>query len=310
MSDLSDHTTMSTMKDDAIPIPNGLLSHEAIKDHPVILELLEEHGGIPADADDACLEKVVDFTNAVAHHGVDPQHMRRGNQSPRRAARVFRAEVLGHREPSVSPERRQSITQSRERRASLTDLNRPVGDRLPTRSKSIRAARSRPFTVTEEERPQLPGTGVPGRRDQAVPEVPLGPDAARALENRLNAFTQQQHVVHERLMAAVSVLETEYAQIQARNTNRVNYYLGQPLVQVTNGQSPVPSHLPVLDSVETIQTLSARDVRAWLAYYTGRSPQQLLDADQQRTHVDADWVSQDLRRALRACTGVEPVLMM
>ncbi|BEJ00273.1 hypothetical protein CcaverHIS631_0501300 [Cutaneotrichosporon cavernicola] len=263
MSDLSDHTTMSTMKDDAIPIPNGLLSHEAIKDHPVILELLEEHGGIPADADDACLEKVVDFTNAVAHHGVDPQHMRRGNQSPRRAARVFRAEVLGHREPSVSPERRQSITQSRERRASLTDLNRPVGDRLPTR------------------------------------KVPLGPDAARALENRLNAFTQQQHVVHERLMAAVSVLETEYAQIQARNTNRV-----------TNGQSPVPSHLPVLDSVETIQTLSARDVRAWLAYYTGRSPQQLLDADQQRTHVDADWVSQDLRRALRACTGVEPVLMM
>ncbi len=111
---------------------------------------------------------------------------------------------------------------------------------------------------------------------------------------------------------------------------------------VTNGRAPVPRHLPVsipppfpsaprrrvlrapspqrhphrhrshqaLDSVETILTLSARDVRAWLAYYTGKSPQQLLDADQQRTHVDADWVSQDLRRALRACTGVEPVLMM
>ncbi|BEJ15467.1 hypothetical protein CspHIS471_0500720 [Cutaneotrichosporon sp. HIS471] len=295
MTDLFDHTTMSTMKDDAIPIPDGLLSHEAIKDHPVILELLEEHGGIPADADDACLEKVVDFTNAVAHHGVDPKHMRRGDQSPRRAARVFRAEVLGHRDPSVSPERRQSISQSRERRASLTDLNTPLGDRIPSR---------------KEERTQLLGTGTPGRRDQVVQEVPLGPDAARALENRLNAFTQQQHVVHDRLMVAVSVLEAEYAQIQARNTNRVNYYLGQPLVQVTNGHGPVPSHLPTLDSVETIQTLSARDVRAWLAYYTGRSPQQLLDADQQRTHVDADWVSQDLRRALRACTGVEPVLMM
>ncbi|GMK56088.1 hypothetical protein CspeluHIS016_0211440 [Cutaneotrichosporon spelunceum] len=288
-------------KGDAIPIPDRLLAHDAVKDHPVILEMLEEHGGIPADADDVCLEKVVDFTNAVAHHGVDPSHMRRANQSPRRSARVFRAEVLGHRDPSVSPERQQSINESRERRASLTGAE--SGPQRDYRS------RSRPITVAEgaahlghTAHGYAHGTGSSGRHDLPVPDAPLGPEG-RALENRLNALTQQQHVLHERLMATVSVLETE-------NTNRINYCLGEPLVPVTNGRVPVPRHLPALDSVETIQTLSARDVRAWLAYYTGRSPQQLRDADQQRTHVDADWVSQDLRRALRACTGVEPVWMM
>lgn len=61
-----------------------------------------------------------------------------------------------------------------------------------------------------------------------------------------------------------------------------------------------------------IQSMPGNDVRCWLAYYTGRTPQQLLESDQRRNNSatqDPDWVSQDLRRALRACTGVEPVFM-
>ncbi|KLT40489.1 hypothetical protein CC85DRAFT_150217 [Cutaneotrichosporon oleaginosum] len=236
---------MSTMSnDDAIPIPEDLLSHDAIKDHPSILELHTKHGGVPADADDACLAKVMDFTNAIAHHGVDPARMRRSDPSPRRSARVFRAEVLGHREPSVSPERRRSISQTRAREPSAPGAPGAPGENLaPARSRSRYRSRSRPPTVKEE--PERHGSGVPGRRDEVIPEIPMGPDAARALENRLAAFTQQQHTVHERLMRAVTVLEEEYAQIQARNTNRVNYYLGEPLVPVTNGRAPVPRHLPV-----------------------------------------------------------------
>jgi hypothetical protein len=204
-------------KDDAIPIPEDLLSHDAIKDHPGILELHEKHGGVPADADEACLEKVMDFTNAVAHHGVDPARMRRSDPSPRRSARVFRAEVLGHREASVSPERRRSISQTRAGREPTISAN-PGENITPARSRSRYRSRSRPPTVKEEPEPRarIHGTGTPGRRDEVIPEIPLGPDAARALENRLAAFTQQQHTVHERLMHAVTVLEEEYAQIQGR----------------------------------------------------------------------------------------------
>lgn len=67
-----------------------------------------------------------------------------------------------------------------------------------------------------------------------------------------------------------------------------------------------------LTSVEVIQSLPGKDVRAWLAYYTGRSAQQILEADRRGGYTggDQDWCSQDLRRALRACTGVEPVFML
>lgn len=250
-------------KDDTIPIPNNLLEHDAIKAHPDVLALHEKHGGIPADADKVSLDKVVNFTNAIAHNGVDPAVMRRTDPSPRRAARVFRAEVLGHREPSVSPERHRSFSQSRPAQEPSISAN-PGENLAPAGCRSRYRSPSRPLTVKEEperERREgrAPGTGAPGRRDEPFPEVPLGPDAARALENRLNAFTQQQHTVHERLMHAVTVLEDEYAQIQARyvglaaardtaesrNTNRVNYYLGEALVPVTNGRAPVPRHLPV-----------------------------------------------------------------
>lgn len=223
------------MSDASIPIPGDLLSHESIKDYPNIVAMHEEHGGIPADADEGVLEEIMEFTNAIAHNNVDPTRMRRSDPSPRRSARVFRAEVLGHREPSVSPERRRSISQTRASRDPAPSLS--AGDNIsPVRSRSRYRSRSRPPNTIREEpefdregrfgwdqhHPTAHGSGTPGRRDEPEPketagtQVRIGPDPAKALENRLHTLTQQQHNFYDRVMHAIGEIEVEQSQIQAR----------------------------------------------------------------------------------------------
>lgn len=213
--------------EDVISIPPDLLAHPRIKDHPAILELHETHGGVPPDADDSTLSMILDFTKDVAAPNVDPSKMRRSDPSPRRSARVFRAEVLGHREASVSPERRRSVSATRRGRDVSVDSSRSSGngdvavdEMLHSRSRSRYRSRSRaPTTIVEEEEGgrgwerRVHGTGEPGRRD--TPDPNAG-DVNRQLENRLKTITQQQHSFQDRLMLAISALEDEYAQIQAR----------------------------------------------------------------------------------------------
>ncbi|TXT12847.1 hypothetical protein VHUM_01248 [Vanrija humicola] len=171
---------------DPIPIPDELLQHPAIHDHPKVLLLHQKHGGLPADATDEQKEAVLNFAHAVAQDAVRGDGTgRRSDPSPRRTARVWRSQILGHRDPSVSPS------------------SSPVRYRSRSRAPAV-------GTVKEE-----PGTRGPGRRD-----VDGGGDIddLHSLENRLNAAIQQQHGWHDDLLKRYQRLEKKFgAGIERQN---------------------------------------------------------------------------------------------
>ncbi|WOO83974.1 uncharacterized protein LOC62_05G007491 [Vanrija pseudolonga] len=262
---------------DPIPIPDELLTHPAIKEHPAILQLHAAHGGIPADASDEQKEAALNFAHAVAQHAVvGDATLRRTDPSPRRTARVWRSQILGHRDSSVSP------------------------SQSPVRYRS----RSRPpavGTVKEEPGASSSSRG-PGRRD-----VQVGNDddeGLAGLENRLNAAVQQQHGWHDDLLKRYQRLEKKVGagieRQNAMNTNRTNYYLSRPLVPVKNAKGEnVPMELPALTSLRAIEQLNNAHVSSWIQYYTGSS----VDV---KPHAP---VPANVRLALRTCIGIDTVLV-
>ncbi|KAL1406426.1 hypothetical protein Q8F55_008125 [Vanrija albida] len=256
-----------------IPIPDELLQHPAIHEHPAILQLHRQHGGIPANATDEQKEAALNFAHAVAQHAVvGDGTLRRADPSPRRTARVWRSQILGQRDPSVSPS------------------SSPVRYRSRSRAPNV-------GTVKEE-----PGVRAPGRRD-----VQVGADAdeLHSLENRLNATIQQQHGWHDDLLKRYRQLEHQLgASVErqnAMNTNRTNHYLGRTLVAVKNTRGEtIPPELPPLTSVRSIDELKPSHASSWIQYYTGAAP----DIKGAGGAVPAN-----VRLALRTCVGIDTVLV-
>lgn len=193
----------STSTSTATPIPPQLLSHPALQDHPTVLALHETHGGIPANPDAETLDSVLQFANSVASTAVAPgTKTRRTDPSPRRTARVWRSQLLGHRDPSVSPEHSPVRYRSR---------SRPPG--TATVPEDGLAAVS-----VDDRREVGAGTGLraPGKRDMAS----VGGNGASDLENRVAASIQQQHEFHDRLLQRFVAVEAQATQdhtaLQAR----------------------------------------------------------------------------------------------
>jgi len=198
-----------------LPIPPDLLTHPTINHHPEVSALHEKYGGVPEDTDPETLERVLVFANAVANHAIEPgTKSRRADPSPRRSARIWRAELLG-RDASVSPEREkdaQSQVQQQFRSLSLSPA------RVRYRSRSRQPTTGTVREVKEEEGEgdgdQLRGqTRTPGRRD--LPDT-SGSSAHTQLEHRVNTIVQQQHEFHDRLLRRVGEVERRVEATEAR----------------------------------------------------------------------------------------------
>lgn len=190
-----------------IPIPQELLEHPAIEHHPGVKKLHEVHGGIPPDADEGVVEGVLQFANAIANHAVEPgTKSRRTDPSPRRTARVWRSQVLGHRDPSESPERAAQLGAS-SNDASPGPSHSPVRARYRSRSRQPTTT-----TVKEEEDDGVKSVRFPGKRD----EQNANDGTITALEHRVSVMIQQQHEFHERLLQRFTVVEKRVEGAEAR----------------------------------------------------------------------------------------------
>lgn len=145
-----------------ISIPDGLLSHDTLDNHPKVKELHQSHGGIPPNQEH--IQHALDFANEVARSTVEPGTMKRVDPSPRRDARVFRGQLLGH--VDASPERPRY--RSRTRQPSFTGSNRPdtVKEEATSDAGSAYGHEAMEDTKYADHRPETgPGARPLGRRE-------------------------------------------------------------------------------------------------------------------------------------------------
>lgn len=166
---------------ETIAIPESLLSHDSFHSgkHDKVKQLHETHGGIPPQ--DEHIQHALNFANEVASATVEPGTMKRVDPSPRRDARVFRGQLLGH--VDASPERPRY--RSRTRQPSFTGSTRPdtVKEEGGSDAGSAYGGDAMAPTKYADHRPE---TG-PGQR-------PLGRREERDLqedEQKFNAFSER-----------------------------------------------------------------------------------------------------------------------
>lgn len=147
---------------ETIPIPESLLSHDSLDNHSKVKELHEQHGGIPPTEEH--IQHALDFANEIARTPVEPGTMKRVDPSPRRDARVFRGQLLGH--VDTSPERPRY--RSRTRQPSVgSSRPRTVKEEGTSEAGSAYGGDAFEETQYADHRPETgPGRRPLGRREE------------------------------------------------------------------------------------------------------------------------------------------------
>lgn len=148
---------------ETIAIPESLLAHDSLEKHSKVKELHEAHGGIPPE--DEHIQHALNFANEVASATVEPGTMKRVDPSPRRDARVFRGQLLGH--VDSSPERPRY--RSRSRKPSFGGSARPdtVKEEVASEAGSAYGGDAMEDTKYADHRPETgPGKRPLGRREE------------------------------------------------------------------------------------------------------------------------------------------------